>query len=100
MKLSLCRMIAICCMLAVGFLTVTLFVQTTDAHGPAHFYNTEVIEYKDVWCAGCGVYMGITVVNRFPVSVGHDDNLPHIGPLMYKVGNAQSLCFACLLEGT
>lgn len=100
MKMFLCQMISIVCILAIGFLTAAPFVETTDAHGPAHFYDTEVIEYKDVWCDGCGAHMGITVVNRFPVSVGHDDNLPHIGPFMNKVGNTQSLCFACLLEDT
>ena len=44
MQVSLCQMIAIVCILAVGFMTVTPFVQTADAW-PSHL----CCETIDVW---------------------------------------------------
>ena len=99
MKLSLCQMIAIISILAVGFMTAAPFVQTTEAHGPQHAYNAIVEEVKDVWCAGCGVYMGYTVIRRYNTIAIHADNMPHRNFRIW-IGNTQSVCFACMLEDT
>ena len=59
MKTSFCQMIAIVCILAVGFMTVAPFVQDANADGQAHSYIHGVQNiYSHIYCGTGHLYHG------------------------------------------
>lgn len=92
MKLSLSQMIAIVCILAVGFMTAAPFVQTADAHDltliclaaksqlEAYWYLIEYYCYSSAWdptmCDLMWEAYG-KVYDRMMEVCGHDPNEEH-----------------------
>lgn len=74
MKMSLCQLIAIACTLAVGFITITPFVQTADADGYAHYYTVPADVVEVGVCEVCGSHIYYKSLNQIqPMSLFHND---------------------------
>lgn len=91
-------MIAIVCILAVGFVTVTPLVQTANAHGEGHWYVAIVYEWIVENCACCGL-TNYWLINSYLTLAFHKDNLPHMNfNVDYEVNTNQ--CVVCALTGS
>ena len=77
MKLSLCQIIAIVCILTVGFMTVAPFVQTTEAHGKAHKYKVNVTLIKIKKCESCGHHVDVKHGPATTLTRTHKDGESH-----------------------
>ena len=78
MKTSFCQMIAIVCILAVGFMTVAPFVQDANADGQAHSYIHGVQNiYSHIYC-GTGHLLSVTTITTDGIVVSrHEDGEAH-----------------------
>ena len=78
MKMSLCQMIAIVCILAVGIMTVTPFVQTGHTDGKAHNYvSGHTHLYSHHYCQN-GHLLSVGVVSTDGIQVSrHKDGESH-----------------------
>lgn len=80
MKMSLSQMIAIVCILAVGFMTVTPIVVEVEAH-PKKVIRWA--EYDVTMCSNISIITDITLVwGLSEVVEAHDDN-PHTMKVLY-----------------
>lgn len=96
MKLSLCQMVAIFCILAVGFITVIgPMARNVQADGDGHWYQTTVFQVKDLLCTDCGVPIGTTVVGSYQTIAAHADGLPHVNFEQNVGSEERGLCFGC-----
>ena len=73
MKLSLCQMLASACILAVGFMTVTPFIQmaAADAYTVPHY---DVTYYT---CEGCGQAFWASVFQSGTTTIYHSSSSGH-----------------------
>lgn len=73
MKMSLCQMIAIGCIFAVGFMTVTPFIQmaAADAYTVPHY---DVTYYT---CESCGLAFWASVFQSGTTTIYHGSSLEH-----------------------
>ena len=78
MKFSLGQMIAIVCILSVGFMTAAPFVQTADAHDDSHSY-TLTVDALELGICACG-NMAYRVVGTATITLTHGDGGSHIDP--------------------
>lgn len=97
MKMSLGQMIAICCILAVGFMTAAPFVQTADAHGNAHQYDVTIDIILLAECQNCGAWTAYNI-GTITTTFTHPDGQNHVtGGSAYYYGTTGS-CSSCPYE--
>ena len=78
MKMSFRQMIAIVCILALGFLTAAPIVETVDAHGDKHSYTVMADVVEVGVCETCGYHIYYKGTNmQLPVVLTHLDGEEH-----------------------
>ena len=98
MKMSLCQMIAIVCILAVGIMTVTPFVPTANA-GKVHWIPAYKIHVY--YCDYCGtiLYYDILAEGLARFEHGADDDDSEIPTEDVEVVSSESVdsdeCYVC-----
>ena len=98
MKMSLCQVIAIVCIFAVGIMTVTPFVPTANA-GEVHWIPTYNIHAY--LCEGCGlmVYYDVLAVGIRRFEHGADDDHEDLPSAYIRVVSSEfvdlDLCMIC-----
>lgn len=77
MKMSLCQMIAIACILTVGFMTVSPFVQEGFADGYAHSYTVPADIVAITSCEVCGIHVSSEKIDTVEMTTFHADGGTH-----------------------
>ena len=96
MKLSLCQMVAIFCIFAVGFITIIgPIALNVQAHGDRHLYQATVFVVKTLLCTDCGVPIGTTVINSYQTTASHPDGKPHANFDQNVGSEERGLCLGC-----
>ncbi len=98
MKFSTLQIIAIACILAIGFLMVASLVQTAEAHGERHWYVATVYEWLVEKCTCCGL-TNYWLIDWYTTMASHPDNVSHEDFDVYYVVNTD-LCIVCAFTGS
>ena len=93
MKRSLCQMIAVICILSVGFLTAAPFVQTADADD----FTATLYYVHAYYCHECGTMLWYDVVGETTLIVSHAPGAPHLDIDYYDVVKSFTVENACIL---
>ncbi len=110
MKMSLCQIIAIVCMLVVGFMTVTPFVPLTEAgwdRASSHVVTVDVYDMFDNYCGsyGYGYYVPDTTTTHYkyyhrgPTTPDTHPH-PHLGTITSTHWHITSRDLDTLCDGT
>lgn len=89
MKISVCQMIAIVCILAVGFVTVPPLVQTADAHD-----YTVTVDILQIGICSCGT-IGVRLFEDQTVTITHADGESHISEGSTLIHVVSFTCSSC-----